>query len=194
MRKKRRARVRLYLWISKFEMTSWGAMHVLQGLQQQYEWIRSVRQLLFEFLEEIPPTKLHEAVPGFGINTIIGAHIHAADSYRYWIGSFAFGQNPSEYRDTSEFDIAHTDVQRVRDIFQSVDDTVHQFLQKYDGHWFEDIENNVDWRDTPLRLTPLFLITHTETHEFHHKGQIVSMARHLGFNPPADERLGALFS
>ena len=31
----------------------------------------------------------------------------------------------------------------------------------------------------PLSTTPLWLLTHTETHEFHHKGQIVSMARHL---------------
>ncbi len=36
----------------------------------------------------------------------------------------------------------------------------------------------------PLSITPLWLLTHTETHEFHHKGQIVSMARHLGYTPP----------
>jgi uncharacterized damage-inducible protein DinB len=80
---------------------------MLEGLKQQYDWIRSVREVLFTFLEEIPLHTLHETVPGFGISTIIGAHM---------------------------------------------------------------------------------------THEFHHKGQIVSMARHLGFNPPADDRLGALFS
>ena len=33
----------------------------------------------------------------------------------------------------------------------------------------------------PWSITPLWLLTHTETHEFHHKGQIVSVARHLGY-------------
>jgi uncharacterized damage-inducible protein DinB len=167
---------------------------MLEGLKQQYDWIRSVREVLFTFLEEIPLHKLHETVPGFGISTIIGAHIHAADSYRYWLGSFAFKQNPADFRDTTEYEVEHSNVKNVRDRFDVVDEIVQKFLDEFNDRWFENIENEVDWRDKPLSLPPLFLLTHAETHEFHHKGQIVSMARHLGFNPPADDRLGALFS
>ena len=36
----------------------------------------------------------------------------------------------------------------------------------------------------PWSTTRIWLLTHTETHEFHHKGQIASMARHLGYVPP----------
>ena len=46
------------------------------------------------------------------------------------------------------------------------------------------IANEVKWQEKPWSTTPLWLLTHTETHEFHHKGQIVAMARHLGYNPP----------
>ncbi|MCB0535444.1 MAG: hypothetical protein KDD14_24780 [Saprospiraceae bacterium] len=30
---------------------------------------------------------------------------------------------------------------------------------------------------------PLRLFTHIVTHEFHHKGQILSLSRHLGYTP-----------
>lgn len=163
-------------------------------MKHQYDLVRSVRQHLFGFMEEMPLEKLHERVPGFGIGRMIEAHIHAADCYRFWIGSFAFQQKPSEFADTPERVIANADVRKVREIFDSVDETVEKFLDRYNSRWLEEIENVVEEGDKPVRLTPLFLLSHAETHEFHHKGQIVSMARHLGYNPPADERLGALFA
>ncbi|MCU5378655.1 hypothetical protein OCA08_16075 [Bacillus cereus] len=104
---------------------------MLHILKEQYNLISSTRETLFSFLEEIPLEKLHSTVPNFGSGSIIKTHIHVADCYRYWLGSFAFKQ-----------------------------------------------------KKEPWSTTPLWLLTHTETHEFHHKGQIVSMARHLGYNPP----------
>jgi uncharacterized damage-inducible protein DinB len=35
-----------------------------------------------------------------------------------------------------------------------------------------------------IKLTALELITHVITHEFHHKGQVMTMARLSGFTPP----------
>lgn len=163
-------------------------------LKHQYDLIRSSRQNLFAFFEEIPFEKLHEKVPGFGIDSMMKAHIHAADSYRYWIGSFAAKEDPAEFSDISTDIIKKADVEKDREIFDSVDEAVLKFLEDYHNHWLEEIEHKVEWRETPLSLTPLFLISHTTTHENHHKGQIVAMARHLGYNPPRDERLGSLFS
>ncbi len=34
-----------------------------------------------------------------------------------------------------------------------------------------------------LMVNPLQLFTHVITHEFHHKGQIMSLSRHLGYTP-----------
>ncbi|HET7657537.1 MAG TPA: DinB family protein [Bacillales bacterium] len=163
-------------------------------LKHQYDLIRASRQNVFAFFEEIPLEKLHEKVHGFGIDNMIEAHIHAANSYRYWIESFATKQDPAEFSDISTEVIKRADVQKDREIFDSVDEAVYHFLDTYQASWLEEIEHEVDWQDTPLRLTPLFLYSHTTTHEIHHKGQIVAMARHLGFNAPKDERLGSLFA
>ncbi|UUZ81781.1 DinB family protein [Paenibacillus sp. P26] len=165
---------------------------MIEILQQQYDWIRSARQNLFTFLEEIPPQILHQNVPGFGNGTIIRTHIHAADSYRFWLGAFAF-KKLSEYRETAVPEM-ELDMKYVRDRFAEVDEIVQRFLNAYCDRWFEPIEQEEEWQGYPRTPAPLLLLTHVETHEFHHKGQIVSMARHLGNPPPADDRLGGLFS
>lgn len=78
----------------------------------------------------------------------------------------------------------HGDIQQLRHRFMLADEAVDRFLDTFDSRWFDNISNEVKWQDTPWSTTPLWRLTHTETHEFHHKGQIVSMARHLGYEPP----------
>lgn len=153
-------------------------------LVRQYGYIRSTREILLAFLEEIPLQKLYEIVPNFGHGTIVRTHIHVVDCYRYWLGSFAFNERRADFRDTPDYEIEHSDVNKIRDRFKEVDDLVQRFLDEFNERWSENIENEVEWMDQPFTATPLFLLTHTETHEFHHKGQIVSMARHLGYTPP----------
>ncbi|MBV7509765.1 DinB family protein [Bacillus sp. sid0103] len=151
-------------------------------LKQQYSFIRSTRQTLFAFLEGIPLQKLHKTVPNFGNASIIRTHIHVADCYLGWLGKFALKQNDFSF--ATVYDIEHSDVKKVRNRFELVDEVVQQFLDEFNSRWFDNIANQVKWQKEPWSTTPLWLLTHTETHEFHHKGQIVSMARHLGYNPP----------
>jgi uncharacterized damage-inducible protein DinB len=151
-------------------------------LKQQYDFIRSTRQTLFDFLEGIPLQKLHNTVPNFGNGSIIRTHIHVADCYLGWLGKFAL--KLTDFSFATDYDIEHSNVKMVRDRFELVDEIVQQFLYEFNSRWFENIMNQVKWQEEPWSTTPLRLLTHTETHEFHHKGQIVSMARHLGYNPP----------
>ncbi|WP_123043838.1 DinB family protein [Cohnella candidum] len=164
---------------------------MLEILQQQYDWIRAVRENLFAFMEEIPPEKLHQTIPEFGRGSIIRTHAHVGDSYRFWLGSFAF-RKINEHKDI--FVDEHADVRFVRDRFAEVDEMVLRFLNEYRDRWSEPIVQDESWQGYPKAPTPMLLFTHTMTHEFHHKGQIVSMARHLGCPPPADDRLGGLFT
>jgi uncharacterized damage-inducible protein DinB len=135
-------------------------------------------------LEEIPVQKLHEQLLGFGNRSILKTHIHVVDCYRRWLESFAFNERWADFRDSTDYDIEHSDVKTIRDRFKEVDAIVQKFFHEFNECWLENIENEVGWMDQPLSVTPLFLLTHTQTHEFHHKGQIVSMARHLGYTPP----------
>jgi uncharacterized damage-inducible protein DinB len=157
---------------------------LIDVLKQQYSFIKDTRKALFSFLEEIPLQELHTAVPNFGSGSIIRTHFHVADCYRYWLGSFAFKQKRADFSFTTENEIEQADIQKVRDRFALADEAVDKFLAEFHSRWFENIANEVKWQDEPWGTTPLWLLTHTETHEFHHKGQIVAMARHLGYSPP----------
>ncbi|MHB1629900.1 MAG: DinB family protein [Bacilli bacterium] len=153
-------------------------------LKQQYEFIRFTRQTLFAFLEEVPLQKLLSTVPNFGSGSIIRTHLHVADCYRYWLGSFALKQKRADFSFATDHDIERSDVKKVRERFELADEAVEKFFVEFNSRWSEKIANEVKWQEEPWSTTPLWLLTHTETHEFHHKGQIVAMARHLGYNPP----------
>ncbi|QQK78224.1 hypothetical protein HUG15_07355 [Salicibibacter cibarius] len=71
----------------------------------------------------------------------------------------------------------------MRQVFEGVDDLVYEFLEEFNGQWEFGIKGNVPWQKEKEELTTLWLYTHVITHEFHHKGQIVSMSRNLGYIP-----------
>ncbi|ANE45524.1 damage-inducible protein DinB [Paenibacillus swuensis] len=150
-------------------------------LRQQYEYLRLTREVLFAFLEEIPLEKLQYSEPGSGRDSIITLHVHVADCYRNWLERF--GLKRTVVYATDE-EIQQYDVNQVRACFKAVDELVLKFIEEFEDRWQETIENQVRWQKEPFRTTPLWLLTHTETHEFHHKGQIASMARQLGYIPP----------
>ncbi|WP_276356089.1 DinB family protein [Cohnella caldifontis] len=162
-------------------------------VQQQYDWIRSARDKVFAFLDEIPPVRLHQPVPEFGHGSIMRTHLHVVDCYRFWLESFAF-KKITEHRDITAHEIERADVKYARDRFAEVDEMVRRFFNEYRDRWSEPIEQDENWQGYPKAPAPLLLFTHVMTHEFHHKGQIVSMAKQLGCPPPADDRLGGLFT
>jgi uncharacterized damage-inducible protein DinB len=64
-----------------------------------------------------------------------------------------------------------------------VDETVDIFL----GTFQEKLESPITGTHDAmgkLSATPVQVFTHVLTHEFHHKGQIMSMCRLLGHQPP----------
>ncbi|MBB6674699.1 hypothetical protein H7C19_28865 [Cohnella nanjingensis] len=56
----------------------------------------------------------------------------------------------------------------------------------------EPIRRKIPWRneDEVVVRTPVQLLLHTVTHEYHHKGQVVTMARQMGYIPPNTDVLG----
>ncbi|MBO9598890.1 MAG: DinB family protein [Cohnella sp.] len=166
---------------------------MLDGLQQQYDWVRAARNNMFAFLDEIPHRILNRRIPEFGHGTIIRTYLHVVDCYTWWLGSFAF-KKIHEHRDIHVDEIEGADVKFARERFAETDELVQRFFNEYRDRWIEPIKQDESWHGYPEAPSPLLLLTHAQTHEFHHKGQMLSMARQLGYPPPADDRLGGLFS
>ncbi|HEX8506591.1 MAG TPA: DinB family protein [Hymenobacter sp.] len=58
-----------------------------------------------------------------------------------------------------------------------------EFGGHFAGRWTELQLFRFPRHPQPLELSPLQLFPHVITHEFHHKGQILSMSRLLGHVP-----------
>ncbi|MDM5199290.1 DinB family protein [Fictibacillus enclensis] len=149
----------------------------------QYDWIRRTRKTLFRYCETLPHEDYVKEVEAFGGDSIRNLHAHVADCYQTWLGIRALGKQFPEINPQT----IHS-VQDMREIFAKTDDLVLEFLQEFKGNWGRSIRvtmrNRKSWE-----ITALWLFTHTATHEFHHKGQIVKIGRQLGFIPPETDLL-----
>lgn len=145
----------------------------------QYKWIQSTRELLFRFCEQMTPTEYTKKQPHFGGSSIRDLHVHVANCYRSWLGGFGLQQSISDI-DPAEIH----NVLQMREVWKDIDTLVYAYIRAFEGQPDRLIIGEVPWSETNEELSVLWLFTHTITHEFHHKGQIVSMGRHLGYVPP----------
>ncbi|WP_342549959.1 DinB family protein [Paenibacillus sp. FSL P2-0089] len=74
------------------------------------------------------------------------------------------------------------DVEKMREVFKNTDELVYEFPTDFKIKW--DPTKPAAWHSDSVELTELWLFSHTITHEFHYRGQIVKMGRQLGYIPP----------
>jgi uncharacterized damage-inducible protein DinB len=147
-------------------------------LTNQYALLKSSRHVLFTYCETFAPEDIHKELEDFGHCSIQKLLLHVADVYIHWLQKFALSKLTS-YNDTSSV----RTMDDVRRIYAQTDIYVEEFITAYSDKLGFKIEKNAVGRDTLVKTTPLTLFTHVLTHEFHHKGQIVSMSRQLGYIP-----------
>ncbi|SEG58826.1 DinB family protein [Paenibacillus sp. UNC499MF] len=145
--------------------------------ENQYELIRRTRELLFRYCETLSPADYIKEVEALGGVSIRNLHAHVADCYRVWLGSRALGKSLPKIAPESV-----GNVQEMREVFKKTDALVYEFLNEFKNKWDPDIQ--ASWQSESQELTELWLFTHTITHEFHHRGQIVKIGRQLGYTPP----------
>ncbi|WP_347551451.1 DinB family protein [Pseudalkalibacillus hwajinpoensis] len=155
-------------------------------LKEQYDWIKHTRKLLFHFCEKINQDDYLKEIDTFDGKSIRSLHQHTAECYYYWLGKFSlkdhdFSKRPNQVVEVSE----------MRELFEGVDQLVYRFLDEFEGRHEEKISRSDSEQQDEEEFSILWLFTHTTTHEFHHKGQIVWMARHLGYEPPDTDLIKA---
>lgn len=147
-------------------------------LQKQYALVQGSREVVFNFIDTQVGADLNTPVPAYENSTIRYLLVHIANTYFHWLTYFSL-KKPFNLLDDRGF----VNIGLMRPLFAEVDDTIVAFLENFTGKL--DIPlNGVISRNRQVSATPLQLFTHVITHEFHHKGQIMSMYRLLGYTPP----------
>ncbi|MEO7312132.1 MAG: DinB family protein [Chitinophagaceae bacterium] len=72
-------------------------------------------------------------------------------------------------------------IRDTRALFDEVDAMMNAFIDSLKDAPLRDIVYELN--GVIISGSPLKLFSHVITHEFHHKGQILSLSRHLGYVP-----------
>lgn len=145
-----------------------------------YECVKETRKGLLAYCASLPQEVYTRESEDFGWGSIRNTLIHAADCYRYWLAEAALGEPVGAFQAKD-----HPDAAGAARLFETVDGIVVAFIGRFPAERLDEaFGRKVNWQPEPLVVTPRWLLAHTITHEFHHKGQIVAMGRILGFPAP----------
>src|SRR5215217_3990530 len=145
-------------------------------LHYQYDFVKSSRHVLLGFCGEISEIDFVTENSSFGRGSIRNLLVHIGNTYEFWIGRHGLNLE-------TDFTAYNTikDALQAKDFFLTIDALVTRFIDVYSGKYLEDLV----FVNSSQKITasPLKLFTHVITHEFHHKGQILSLSRHFGYTP-----------
>lgn len=144
--------------------------------KNQYEFIKSSRGVLLDYCDTIANEHFLTENSTFGRGSIRNLLVHNAFTYQYWLGVQALGKDIP----FPDYESMQT-MADVRQLFDAVDAIVAEFITQFQNRPLEPMTAVL--REQTLDVTPLKLFTHAFSHEFHHKGQILSLSRHLGYIP-----------
>jgi uncharacterized damage-inducible protein DinB len=151
-------------------------MHQL--LLSQYEDIQGSRQALFDYCETIDSNHLFKKIEIFNDSCIVDLLVHNANTYIHWLNNFGLdGAIP--FHESADIKT----LKAIETLYEQVNQVVYDFLQKYSLDYGQLLTKKTPRRQIVITVTPLQLFTHVITHEFHHKGQIMTMSRLLGYTP-----------
>jgi len=146
-------------------------------LEIQYSLIRESREVVFKYLEDEVRSDILKPVPTFNDKHIAYMLVHVANTYIAWVNNFALGGNKAYYSE------AVATISELRAIYRDID----TFMAAFCAEFASDIVRPVKgykWPDKYIETNSYGIFTHVITHEFHHKGQSMTMSRLLGHAPP----------
>ena len=150
---------------------------VFKYAKDQYELVRESRKVLIDYCQTISPEDILNENSLFGRGgSIRNLLVHIANTYEFWIGKCAL--NKSIIFTTYD---SKQSISEIIDLFNCVDIIMFEFIELLEKPEINQI--NYEINGIKSSTSPFKLFTHVITHEFHHKGQILSLSRHLGYTP-----------
>ena len=148
-------------------------------LRDQYKLIQDARQIMLQFVSELQPADFVKGIDDFGNKSIRDTLVHVAHAYEFWMRQFSL-KLPANFVEANLIPTA----QDVITLYATVDERVASFIETFQSDLNQRIYGENPQIALFKELSVLTLFTHVITHEAHHKGQIMTMGRMLGYTPP----------
>ena len=104
--------------------------------------------------------------------------LHTAKASLFWIGQFGLKRAPSPSMTSSP-----SNIDDIRTLYEEVDLLTMEYITAFENSWGSPLSGSANQNRSKLTVPALQVITLIMTHEFHHKGQILSISRLLGYTP-----------
>lgn len=147
-------------------------------LKEQYKFVKDSRRVLTEFCRNISYEDFIKGNNNFGGRSIEYLFLHIINTYQFWLKEFPTQAKLKYHSYDSKFSL-----ENIVSFFENTNSIVEKFLNEHENMMNEKITMIFKDKNIGLEVTPLQLYTHVSTHEFHHKGQILTMSRMLGYTP-----------
>jgi len=143
-----------------------------------HSWTYASLTVLLDHLSTIPAEAYVKELPGFGLSTLRAQIVHIFNCEGFWIHTLQGARFEDE--DPADWPTI-PDARRLQHRIGT--NTLAYLSNLTDEQINTDAELRFQDGDRAVR-TPAFVLHHVLTHAFHHKGQIVSMCRALGYPAP----------
>lgn len=149
----------------------------MEVFENQYGLVKDCRNVLFKYCKSISQDDFTKSVETFGWGgSIRNLLTHIANTYQFWIGHNVLKEN-----------VTFPDYESIKNISDAIDlyDNVNFIMEAFFTKFAElkDLKINYEINGVSGESNPFRIFTHVITHEFHHKGQILSLSRKLGYIP-----------
>lgn len=144
-------------------------------IRKQYTYVQESRNVLFDYCKTISTEIFIKQNTSFGLEgSIRNLLVHIANTYEFWIAQVALSKEVA-FANTEDY----KNIQDVMHLFDNVDLFMGEFMD------FADVTDQIAFELNSEQRSeePIKLFSHVITHEYHHKGQILSLSRRLGYIP-----------
>jgi uncharacterized damage-inducible protein DinB len=141
--------------------------------------VQSSRVVLLNYCDSFNPGDITRSVKEFSNASIRNLLVHVANTYLFWTAKYSLKKQIILF----EQDKVRT-VSEITRLYLLVDEHVKDFIDTFEDGITVSLKGKEPGGHFDLETTPLQVFTHVITHEFHHKGQIMTMSWILGYAPP----------
>ena len=134
------------------------------------------REPILRTFEQLPKEDLTKDL-GVGRGSIRDILVHLMNAEKYWIS--VLSDESFDFVDPKSFN----DIPSIRSKWCEIEDRTIEFLEELKEDELIHVRN-VSWKKGTVSFTIAKALIHMATHETHHRGLLVGLARQLSLKPP----------
>lgn len=151
-----------------------GCIYTAEALVELHERAHLSLKKLLEHCRQFSIEELNRELIGFGYPTVRLQLHHELDAEKYWIGVL------QGRIDVDENDSDYPTIDSLEAYRQQVLSATAEYLRAASIEELNTARRMITWGNRERILTPAHVFIRTQTHLYHHQGQIAAMCRLLG--------------